>query len=145
MWVKEAKKLTIESGPEKISLSIQSFGILPKIREVDQFITPELQNNRIREVHPELCFFAMNGDKPMKISKKKKAGRAERLKVLNDQGFGDISPHFKNFKIKEAAPDDIIDACAACWTAELIYRRRGIRIPEEPEIDSGGLRMEMWR
>ena len=36
-------------------LSIQAYGILPKIREVDRLMTPELQKV-IHEAHPELAF-----------------------------------------------------------------------------------------
>jgi predicted RNase H-like nuclease len=38
-------------------MSHQAFGILPKIREVDQLMTPEVQET-VREIHPELCSFA---------------------------------------------------------------------------------------
>src|SRR6185312_6970788 len=41
-------------------ISIQSWGILPKIREVDSHLTSADQS-RIREGHPELSFALMNG------------------------------------------------------------------------------------
>lgn len=39
--------------------SKQCFAILPKIREVDRFMTPERQRS-VFEIHPELCFLGMN-------------------------------------------------------------------------------------
>jgi len=62
-------------------LSIQSFNILPKIREVDRLMTPDLQR-RVHEAHPELAFAALAGT-PMQYNKKTLEGREERLQVLN--------------------------------------------------------------
>jgi predicted RNase H-like nuclease len=45
-------------------LSKQTFSIIPKIREVDYFIQLNNYNprkKRIREVHPEVCFWGLNG------------------------------------------------------------------------------------
>ena len=61
-------------------LSIQSFNIVPKIREVDRLITPDLQQ-RVHEAHPELAFAALAGA-PMKYNKKTREGREERTTVL---------------------------------------------------------------
>jgi predicted RNase H-like nuclease len=62
-------------------LSIQAFNILPKIREVDRLMTPELQK-RIYEAHPELAFISLAGAS-MKHNKKTYEGREERLQVLS--------------------------------------------------------------
>jgi predicted RNase H-like nuclease len=43
------------------------------------------------------------------------------------------------------ALDNILDAHAACWIAERIYKGTAVRIPENPPVESRGLRMEMWR
>lgn len=61
-------------------LSIQAFGILPKIREVDRLMTPELQT-LVYEAHPELEFRALAGY-PMRFNKKTVRGRYERLHAL---------------------------------------------------------------
>jgi predicted RNase H-like nuclease len=45
-------------------LSKQSFALLEKIRQVDGLMTPALQN-RVREIHPEVSFWALNGKKPV--------------------------------------------------------------------------------
>ena len=49
-------------------LSQQAFGILPKVRDVDEVITPGLQN-RIHESHPELAFLHM-ASRPMSVYKR---------------------------------------------------------------------------
>lgn len=50
------------------SLSRQAFAIIPKIREVDDAMSPKLQE-RVREVHPEVCFRALRG-RPLEYAKK---------------------------------------------------------------------------
>src|SRR5262245_28307706 len=57
-------------------LTIQAFNILPKIREVDWLMTPELQTC-IHEAHPELSFRSVTGT-PMPYNKKMAAGYRER-------------------------------------------------------------------
>ena len=49
-------------------MSLQSFHLLPKIRELDHWITPERQQ-RVMEAHPELCFLRLAG-RPLEFSKK---------------------------------------------------------------------------
>jgi len=60
-------------------LSKQTYSIIPKIREVDEYLIkhPEMQG-RLSETHPEVCFWALS-DNAMKFSKKRRAGREERL------------------------------------------------------------------
>lgn len=125
-------------------LSQQTFGILPKIAEVDQALVAAAQSI-VREVHPELCFAAANGGRPMTHSKKKAAGRLERTTLLGSLGVA--SPlHLLGAKLpKDAKADDLLDACIACWTARRVAAGLGIVTPSKPPIDSRGLRMELWR
>lgn len=47
-------------------LSRQSFGILPKIREIDDFLeTKPVWKNRLMESHPEYCFALLNDGRPL--------------------------------------------------------------------------------
>jgi len=57
-------------------LSVQSFAILPKIREVDARVgqDPDLLT-RLIDVHPELSFCCWNDAKPLLHSKKTSLGR----------------------------------------------------------------------
>jgi hypothetical protein len=59
-----AANLASSDPPKKVSKQI--FHIFPKMREIDALITPELQA-RIVEVHPELAFWAMNGERSLPL------------------------------------------------------------------------------
>jgi len=56
-------------------------GIAPKIKQVDDAITPDCQ--RAFEVHPEVCFWALNERCPMKYNKKTAEGAAERIAAVH--------------------------------------------------------------
>lgn len=126
-------------------MSQQAYGILPKIKEVDDLMESQLQN-RIFEVHPEVTFWAMAGGRPMDNGKKKSQGREERLRVLEDSELGTegIEVALAKYPRKVVAHDDVLDAYAALWTAARIHDDRAKRIPENPPLDSKGLRMEIW-
>jgi predicted RNase H-like nuclease len=65
---------------EVLGMSIQSFSIRDKVKEVDDFIAPERQN-RILEGHPEVSFARLVG-RPMQSGKKTYAGNLERREAL---------------------------------------------------------------
>jgi predicted RNase H-like nuclease len=116
----------------------QAFNIVARIREVDAALSPRLQS-RVREVHPELCFAAVRGA-PCASAKKTAAGAAERLAALGARWpwLGDARRAPRG-----AAPDDLLDALAAAWTAERIASGAAEALPADPELDPRGLRMEM--
>lgn len=132
-----------DSSPAGIGISRQCYGLFPKLHEVNEAMTPELQE-KIREVHPELCFLEMNSGKSLPESKRTPEGLRHRLELIQLSGFLQIGDWLHRYPITQVAPDDILDACAACWTAERIHRGIAKRIPAIPEEDSRGLRMEMW-
>jgi len=68
-----ASKISFERTGKK--LTKQTFALMKKIREVDDLMTPELQN-RVREIHPEILFWALNGQKPIESNKKTVPGQA---------------------------------------------------------------------
>jgi predicted RNase H-like nuclease len=125
-------------------LSQQSFAILPKIKEVDEFLLAEGSNYSVREMHPEVCFWALNSQVPMQHNKKSSEGFDERLALLRkyapniDEVVAEI---LQTYKRKEVAKDDILDAAAGAIT--LRYAKELKTIPEEPEVDDKGLPMEM--
>jgi predicted RNase H-like nuclease len=127
------------------SISKQTWGILPKIRDVDRILCaePGLQN-RVREVHPEVCFWAWNGDKPMRFRKKSAEGRADR-RALVDAYLGPLAFETVREKslVKNVGTDDILDAFAALWTAERIFRGQARTLPDDVKRDGFGLRMEI--
>lgn len=139
----QASKANQDSSLAGIRISQQCFAILPKIREVDRAMTPELQR-KIREIHPELCFFALNGGNAITQPKRTANGMDVRLVLLQKHGFGSLSSEAVKPKCPGVETDDILDACAACWTAERICLGAAVCIPPLPARDTRGLRMEMW-
>ena len=125
-------------------LTRQSFNIAPKVREVDASMKPGMQD-RVGEAHPELCFRALNGGRPMRFNKKTTIGREARWRLLKTiiPGLSQnptLPPSLKG----RCGADDYVDALACAWTAACVLRGEARRIPEEPEVDERGLRMEMW-
>ena len=134
-------------------LSRQSFAILPKIREVDNAMSPELQS-RVMESHPEVALghFAAS---PMDYWKKDAEGREERLRVLASAASIDALPQFseiekmfdedrRSFLRKDVALDDLVDAYVMLVVAARYATDKAQRIPSSPPTDGRGLRMEMW-
>lgn len=125
-------------------VAAQAFGIYAKVRELDALLAtrPELRG-RIREVHPEICFWAWNGGAAMQHYKKTPAGEHERRELVA-RHFGDAAIDAVRAQLARRAPtDDILDAFAALWTAERIANGVARTLPEQPALDATGLRMEM--
>ncbi len=123
-------------------ISQQLYAILPKIGEVDQVMTPELQH-RVFEIHPELCFWSFAGA-PMRHNKKLNEGYEERGEVLTKVLSVPLPERsaVRRFGLR-IEPDDFLDAVAAAATAFRALTGHANRIPDPPELDSKGLRMEM--
>jgi predicted RNase H-like nuclease len=118
--------------------SKQLWGILPKIREVDEEMQPKIQE-RIREGHPEVCFTMMNAGKAIKYRKTTSPGRDERLALL-EKDFSDIRSHLSDVP---GSKTDIIDAYACLWTARRVAKGEAVSLPKDPERDERGLRAEI--
>jgi predicted RNase H-like nuclease len=131
----------IRYGVEKKRYSRQTWAVMGKIREVDDVLSSDTAwQEVVHEVHPELCFRKLAGGTPMAYNKKKGDGKRERLEFLTAH-FG---ARLGTLSIAGAGADDVFDALVALWTAERMARGEGERIPSTAEIDSTGLRMEMW-
>lgn len=115
----EASALSRAAG--SVGVSIQTWNIVPKIREADAARDP-----RLLEVHPELSFRLLAGG-PLP-SKRSAAGREARVTALRGwlPGLAVPSP-----RPGRAAVDDCLDALACAWTA-----RRWLR--GEAEVLGGG-------
>ena len=129
-----------------MGLSMQTWGIMKKIASVDSILNSDVSlQSRLRETHPEVCFWSLNNQHAMKHSKKRE-GLAERLKVLArlSRNANEFYNRIKNqYKVKDVRSDDIVDAMAAALTASLSERYGIQTLPQTPEIDSHGLRMEI--
>jgi predicted RNase H-like nuclease len=125
-------------------LNKQSFNIAPKIREVDTAMKAGMQE-RVREAHPELCFWSLNGGRPMRLNKKTTAGRGARWRVLRAV-MPDLRPNpsLPPEMRGRCSADDYVDAIVCAWTAACVIRGKARTIPAEPETDERGLRMEIW-
>ena len=125
-------------------LSRQAYAIIPKIREVDSAMRAAGDAaSRVREVHPEVCFYYLNNLSPMRYSKRKALGLSERLARLE----GHFRPIFAELRAsvdrRAASSNDIADALVALWSAERIRAGSCTVLRGEPLHDSRGLRMEM--
>jgi predicted RNase H-like nuclease len=125
-----------------IGIGAQAWGLAAKLREVDQAMSPELQTV-VFEVHPELCFWAMNGRQPMPHAKKTGAGENGRIAVLVNGGVPKTFLDDGLGKLR-GGRDDFLDACAAAWTARRVFGGAAERLPSKAERDGRGLDMAMW-
>ena len=112
-------------------MSLQSFHLLPKIRELDHWITPERQL-RVMEAHPELCFQRLAG-KPLEFSKKTAEGKTLRQTLLGSPRVVEEWPR------RLVQPDDILDALALLGWA----RQGGPPLGLE-QRDERGLLMQIY-
>lgn len=127
-------------------LSIQTWNICTKIREIDSWLRNHpVERPTIRESHPELCFRALAGGMPMAYSKKRPQGFAERHALLESaypHTAAIVDRALHRFKRKDLARDDILDALALAVSAG--QSLKSIRtIPSDPPGDEKGLPMEI--
>ena len=127
------------------SLSAQAWGICTKIAEVDELMLANARARKVvREVHPELCFCALNSWQSMLSSKRTKAGMEERLALLaryEPQTKAALARFRDQVARSDAQPDDLLDALVAHLTARVptaIETVTGL-----PSHDECGLPMEM--
>ena len=129
---------------EAKGVSIQTWAIVPKIREVDRFLRADKARRAVvREAHPEVCFFFLNDQRPMTSPKRTADGRAQRIGALRSWCGDRIDHALQDRRKLGCKPDDIVDAFAALWTAERIIHGTEVSIPPDPPTDAYGLRMEM--
>ena len=82
----------------------------------------------------------------MKYSKKKIEGFFERKEALNNvcKCVDEIIEYsFSRYKRRDLAKDDILDALAASLTARKGSSHGFVYIPNEPETDGRGLKIQM--
>jgi predicted RNase H-like nuclease len=123
-------------------LSVVVRAQLAKIREVQRDVASYHQRT-VYEVHPELGFFQLNDDAPLTFAKRTHLGIEERLELLRAR-----MPGLE--RVVDNIPDGVrlstvLDACVDLWTARRIAARAVARLPEVPEWNEDGLRMELVR
>jgi predicted RNase H-like nuclease len=143
---REASQTNFEITGRK--LSKEMWNIMPKMRELDDFLAENLEaRNIIKETHPELCLAGLNGGTSMEYAKKKdrEKGFVERLDVLrryNSDSSAIIEKALKEHRRKDVARDDIVDALALAITASHGEEKLTV-IKSDPTCDSHGLPMQM--
>jgi len=100
---------------------------------------------QVFEVHPEVSFYAMNGQKPLLQRKKSPEGKKWRRQLL-DKSFGRtrVSAALADLDGERFGMDDFHDALVALWSAYRIVRKKACCLPEQPPIDTYGLKMGIW-
>ena len=131
-----------------VKLTIQTWNISAKILEVDRFLSNNQQaRRRLRESHPELCFWALAGGRTMAYSKKTAKGFAERRSVLAKncpQTSEIIQQALDQFQRKDLARDDILDALVLAISAKMGSNSNASRtLPLNPPVDKKGLPMQI--
>jgi predicted RNase H-like nuclease len=138
--------LATSDPPRKVSKQLHN--IAPKIREVDALLRddPSLAQ-RVFEVHPELAFWRLNGNRPLSEPKKVKSrcyepGLARRRTLLLEAGLpkGVVCAQ----PPRGAGADDLIDALACAAIARRIFAGTARPFPDPPPHDGYGLPMAVW-
>ena len=96
----------------------QSFHLLPRLRELDEMARTQGED-RLLEVHPECSFKALAGT--ALPSKHTLEGRLVREALLRPL-FGDLI----DVRLRDAGPDDVLDAFAVLWSVERFLRSEHI-------------------
>jgi predicted RNase H-like nuclease len=141
-----AAALATSEPPRKISK--QLFMIAPKIREIDACLRdhPDAAA-RCFEVHPEVAFWRLNGERALTEAKKVKGrphepGLALRRDILVAAGLPRDA--MLGAPPRGAAADDLLDALACAAIARRIHAGIAKPFPDHPPVDGYGLRMAIW-
>jgi predicted RNase H-like nuclease len=145
---REACRIALATSQPPRMISKQLFMLAPKIREVDVFLRSDANASaRVFEVHPELAFWRLNGDRALVEPKKVKGrcyepGLALRRRLLIDAGLP--AALVEGTAPKGAGADDLLDAFACAAIARRIHTGVAQPFPTPPERDAFGLPMAIW-
>jgi predicted RNase H-like nuclease len=125
--------------------SIQGYNIFRYVRAVDTLLRarPDARA-RVHEVHPEVAFHALNGDRPLGLRKKGPGARQGldlRRALLARAG---LPPALLDARPRGVPEDDHLDALAALVVACDILAARARPLPDPPEHDGHGLPIVIW-
>ncbi|HUI96952.1 MAG TPA: DUF429 domain-containing protein [Xanthobacteraceae bacterium] len=141
-----AAALAASDPPRKVSK--QLYMIAPKIREVDAVLCadPALAA-RVHEVHPELAFWRLNGERALAEPKKVKGacyepGLAMRRTLLVNAGMPTAVVVAR--PPAGAGADDLLDALACAAIARRLHAGAARSFPDRPGRDGYGLPVAIW-
>ena len=147
--LREQLSARVYGGCRTKGMSRQSFGILPKIREVDDALCQRTLG-LVFEAHPELAFGVAAG-RPMQFNKKTEQGRRERtaglrrLPVPWAQALRRVLVCGETcYRRDLVGRDDLIDAAILSWTAARLATGQARSLPAVPSVDRCGRPMAIW-
>lgn len=126
--------------PADTGLDAISRTLLPRYREVAEEMSPYRQRV-VYEGNPELSFYQLNSNSPLRKSKKTVEGVAERTSVIEMKMPG--AEKILDAEFRGVPRKHLFDAAALLWTARRVFAHAAIRLPSEAEWDSEGIRMEL--
>ena len=118
-------------------LSIQAYGLGPKILEVDSWV--RTAGRPVIEVHPEVSFAELTGGH-VASAKSTADGLGQRRAALLTQGIALPDPLHRS----RVGADDVLDAAAAAWTARRYAAGAAFSLPDPPEVFSDGWPAAIW-
>ena len=124
-------------------LSPVTWGRIRQIREVRDVVQSHTQRH-VYEVHPELSFHQLTGDISLAHGKHTPEGLKERSELLIHRLQG-MEQRLEAGRPRGAPRANLLAAFAALWTARRVVSRAASRLPQNPEWNNDGLRMELVR
>lgn len=115
------------------SASAQAYALRTKILDVDAWVRSG-PGTTVIEVHPELSFARLAGT-PILARKKDAEGVRARREALIAHGV--VAPAW--FRGSGFGEDDLLDACAAVWSAARHDRGASDSFPARPEVFGDGI------
>ena len=134
----EALRISRASSAAGVGVSKQTWNLVPKIREVDAWLTRARQR-RVIESHPELVFAALNGGTPIAQPKRSREGLERRAAALREVGLRPVDIRRRS---RDVGADDVLDAFA-CLVAACRHAAGNARRFGGEELDSRGLLMRI--
>jgi predicted RNase H-like nuclease/ADP-ribose pyrophosphatase YjhB (NUDIX family) len=134
----EGRAANLAATDGATSVSAQAYALREKVLQVDAWVRSQ-PGVRVVEVHPELSFTRMAGS-PVLARKKDPEGVVARREALAAHGI--TAPAF--FRGAGFGEDDLLDACAAAWSA--VRHSLGVAesFPAQPEVFSDGIPAAIW-
>jgi predicted RNase H-like nuclease len=134
-------RLDLAKGQRAVG-DVTSRRLATAIAEVDAEMQPYRQRS-VYAVHSELSFFQLNEDRPPKYAKQSAAGLRERRALIVHRLGG--AERYLGEEPPGVTRSQLLDGFAALWTARRVFAKAATRVPQDPEWDDDGLRMEWVR
>jgi predicted RNase H-like nuclease len=142
----DACRLQVAAHRRRKRIGVQTWSIVPKIREVDAFVRSDPATlERLVEIHPEVSFRLWKG-MPLAAAKKSEAGRRIREELIDAAWPGHRARLGEELRARHPklwAFDDLNDAFAALWSAIRVARGTAKYFPHETQAEIDGLGIPM--